>query len=1576
MFNFFMEIFYRFFYKLPLKLNILIKKLYFCLIFARNQTEGNMQQLIFFNNTEFLMKKLSTMILIIFLLMPALAMAKGYTDIEDIRENLPKMLGANSQGTEFVLTFHPCWEESGANNALKIYVSSGEQTSVTLEVPALGHIETKVTVPYDIIEFSLEPGIGQPYRKSDREPPLDEQVFPGRGIIVTADAPIVAYGVTRYRYTSDGYLALPTSSLGNHYIVSSWEDVVSNTGSSRIQWLTSYTSIVAAYDETRVRFTMGGNMNSKTPLGLKPGDSRTEIMQRGDVFTIPAMGPYSDITGSVVESNKPVAVISGSFCAYVPRDVPACDFMIEQDLPSFTWGTEYHMTPIVDRDKNSWMRVYAKTPNTRVYRDGNQIATIQNAGGTEGYGWLSRRADVDNAPKRALTISGNKGIVVMQYNTGQNDDGVESDPFMLTLTPIQQYQDEIIFNTPGIQGGVGFKHNYVNIVYKATPDGGIPDNLEFGRVVDGDISWQPLAGFDSHPGEIFANSVGADGRPYKAKTIKLPVDGVYKLRAQDKFAAYAYGFDWYDSYGFPTSVALADLETPDTVAPQPNWTMDCYGSVPENPQSPEDAYVEDWGTDPNFPPNDPERTSNLGLIYFNQKESFNYDFGYDEFVPGVDRSTNWWLKVRDISSDARAVIVFTDRAGNDTTIEVRYYTTNLAVRNSYHNYGALKVGDPSVTEEFTVTNRSTEYPAVIENIYIKDSEPSFSLNPNGLIGATLAPLESRTIEVTYTPLSNSSVADSIIVEAWGMDQDCLFRFGSVIEASAGTPRIYADNHNFLEYTVSETTPYTDLVVANREQDGGTQALKITEVQFSENVGLPGSGKTFEVDGLQDISEESPLVIEAGAEYGFRVRFTPDSVADFNGRIDFISDAKDNGPKPFTILNGRGIQPSLMANSGDWNEKRVKIARHDAITHPDYNFTFPYSSIQADIDPYGNAVAELRNDGTKEVTLANPVILEDVNGSAFKAYVDGELRPLNDQTVLNQLFQNKQIQPSQTMTVEYYFQPEETDNGEGEHRLVIEYPSDAPENPQTVLEGTGLYPISSTSDVAFGETIVGADAVEMQVTFTNTNWDWEDDLTIYDLETDGRISDDIGAYGTEHFAYDKSAIGFPVVLAPGEALTFTAYFQPDEDGVFEGDITTVSDAQQEVTSVWTGSSVIQSVATAGDNTVICKGENPVLISTYENTGTDDLEVTASLTTDAAGDNPYTGNSFTFDDNADMNFTIAAGETRQIEIAYAPDWANEAAVSGNPSVYVRYESDAYSDNLETSPIEVSWEGYPRTSVGKVNGADEVSLALGKIEDSKFEYSVYIEQFGPQMDNARNQMNINELYLTIKYDTKFMSAIGIEDDLAAMSETILSDELYNLGYRITDMTRYLRDGEEADQYKLEEINMTIGGGAGLIENAEIPVLTAEFALLLPNMVNEDESGQYVIEGNESMIYHSLETSNEPCVVIEDGTMPTVIREEVCVDNLRKIVVGPDFSLGSIDPNPVGPTGGDLEFGVGIEAQTSIKIYNTAGELMSQPVNGMMRPGKYTISIPVEDLPSGVYFYEMESGPYKEVKKMIIQK
>ncbi|MFC2132025.1 hypothetical protein ACFLSQ_11380, partial [Bacteroidota bacterium] len=848
-----------------------------------------------------------------YLLIMLLLFFSGLQSKEIDVASLPKLLGSNNVGREFYFSFIPCWESPGGSNDLKLYISSGVETSVKVTVPGKGYEKIKKTIPNDIIEFTLSPGIGQPYRKTNREIPEDDQVWRGAGIHIVADDPIICYGVTRYQYTSDGFLAIPVHALGKEYIIASFADPA---GSGTGQYLTSYFSATAAYDKTKVRFTMGGTDWSRTASGQLPGETTVWNLNAGDVLLIGAMGQYAELTGSKLDATKPIGVISGSFCAYVPTNCAACDVIEEMELPTSSWGTEYHVTRIAERLKNSIIKIFAKEAKTKIYRDYQEIGFIRMAGGTEGVGYIHMRADTGDP--RPIVISGDRPISVTQFNCGQMDDGIESDPFQMVLTPIEQYQTEIIFNTPGIRGGFGFAKNYINICYEADDKDSIPDDFEFASVESGTLTWQKMTDLSPHPGEPFEKTAG--GKNYYSKQLDLPEDGVYRLRNSKPFAAYAYGFSWCDSYGFPTSVALSNLTKVDTLPPEPEWTVDCWGNVndPANHEI-KTKYVTDK-------PDDPANRSNLSTIYMHSDKSYNYKLYHDDFMPCEDPTTTWYMKTIDNSKDAFAVVTFADCAGNDTTVYIEFNAVKLRIVPEKHDFGRHQIGDTS-EQIFYVENYSEKSAASLSNLMLKlkdenSSSRGFTLwNLNGanpLPTEFRPPIEIGSMEswpflVRFDATEEGEFWDSI-----GLGDTCDFWYKGFVWAGVGEPEILVSDYQF-----PITTMWDKMAGAFSIKNIGSIPLTVTGFNGPYITGIlnDSSYSVFRSDDLinSGISIANPLTIEPNNSIGFTISFQPDREAEYSDSILFISnsrktDSYGNAVDSVALFTGNGTTTSIGSES--------------------------------------------------------------------------------------------------------------------------------------------------------------------------------------------------------------------------------------------------------------------------------------------------------------------------------------------------------------------------------------------------------------------------------------------------------------------------------------------------------------------------------------------------------------------------------------------------------------------------------------------------------------------------------------
>jgi hypothetical protein len=266
----------------------------------------------------------------------------------------------------------------------------------------------------------------------------------------------------------------------------------------------------------------------------------------------------------------------------------------------------------------------------------------------------------------------------------------------MAITPMEQFQREITFCTPGINGR-GFPDNYINLIYETDDNGNMPDDFLFAKVISGKFQWEQLNVKFPGQDELFAKKI--NGKQYAVKIITLPGDGVYKIKADSLFAAYSFGYSDYDSYGYPTSSALADMEKADSSAPIPTYTLENDGSV-------KGAIITDM-------PNDDSLRSNLALIFMDNIESYNYTFDYEPFIAGETRSTNWTLTVIDKNKDAKATLLFSDRCGNDTTIVVEY-TAPVNSVHSFGGYGEVKITPNPATDyiEIAITDDRTLKDAV------------------------------------------------------------------------------------------------------------------------------------------------------------------------------------------------------------------------------------------------------------------------------------------------------------------------------------------------------------------------------------------------------------------------------------------------------------------------------------------------------------------------------------------------------------------------------------------------------------------------------------------------------------------------------------------------------------------------------------------------------------------------------------------------------------------------------------------------------------------------------------------------
>jgi hypothetical protein len=78
---------------------------------------------------------------------------------------------------------------------------------------------------------------------------------------------------------------------------------------------------------------------------------------------------------------------------------------------------------------------------------------------------------------------------------------------------------------------------------------------------------------------------------------------------------------------------------------------------------------------------------------------------------------------------------------------------------------------------------------------------------------------------------------------------------------------------------------------------------------------------------------------------------------------------------------------------------------------------------------------------------------------------------------------------------------------------------------------------------------------------------------------------------------------------------------------------------------------------------------------------------------------------------------------------------------------------------------------------------------------------------------------------------------------------------------------------------------------------------------------------------------------------------------------------------PNPFNPVT-TIRYGVPFEGRVLVRLYDAVGREVAELVNDVLAAGYHAVQVDASDLPSGVYFYHLDAGVQKEVRRMVLIK
>jgi|GEM_PF-998657 len=1538
------------------------------------------------------MKRLYTILAIFLLFLPDI-FADGITDEEEIKKNMPKYAAnINNVGRDYWFTVPPAYLIGGIDNFIKIFVFSAEESEVTVSVPGLGYKELKAIPKNNVAVYNISPATAQVKIYSYNEGPLDAELHRGRGINVTSPSPITVYCVVRYSATSDGFLCIPTNALGNSYVASPYS---SRPIGGPDQSLPNMVGVTATQDNTKMKFTLGGNSGTEVPMGggkyLLPGQSKTYKMDRGDVVVFSNRSGAETLTGSLIEADKNIAVVSAHYCADIPVDNHWCDYNGEMDLPIHSWGQHYHVPMVQRRKYPSVLRIMAAKDKTTVFRDGYEIGFINDGkGGFEQSGWMERRVLSYVPDLNGIALySGDKPIYVMFYNVGTQEDGNgydPTDPFSMVLSPVEQYQNEIKFCTPAVNGeGKNFSNNYVMLVYALDEFGTQPDDLEIGDYRNGEFVYKPVPNegtdmqyvtldeVNSVSGAELKVPAGLGDKKYAMKVFDVS-EGVHSLRSSLPFACYAYGGDPYDSYGYPTAAALKDLSTPDTIPPLVEWEIDCLGLV-------EGGTAQDLPEDKNI-------RSNLYDIRVIQEETFN--FGDVDFEPKVAKGTKvippdteiatWTIQVEDITKEAQATIMFMDRAGNITIDTIMYYPQELVLvddvtgdaENSF--YGAdIRIGD-KVVRTFKITNQSELDSLVIDRIELKFGDNGFKILtfPESPIG----PMESTYMDVEFEGTEQGRFTDVL-----GVGNDCIFDFTMNLEAIVGMALIEA-------YDVDFDTPFN---ISNKNAKAMKKKLILSASCNSE------VGSDLIITGIDDSNlpaefthniPNSFTIPTGDGESGvreFEIEFMPTTTGDFNGHIAFI--AENGGCDSISVITASALMQAASASSYDWEKREILRPGFVETMYSGTDLPLP---ITFNNSSTSSAVAY---NGVKRFTPNN---LNDIFFVEDQNNLGNYLNIISNQ---DQFTVNLPMGTTDIRNIRY----NPTTVGEHELSIVFESQNDIDTAAYT-LKGIGIAPNLNVGGMDEGEAfshnfgeVNYMDTRERKISISNIaiNPDWGMDLTIYDIAMDNGFTYDMNELGSNgkfyHVRAEKDGTDLPLPLADfnlklGESIdfyfTFTPVYAPsDANGNHNASFTINSNADNTGAngSGQNGkfSNQIELAATAIPQEFTVSGVDLTTCISQEATGTVTITRTqGSFNITAIDFGATNANAMTFVNKPVLPITLDdTNPTLSFDVAFNPGSLEYDPSTQSYSVVVTSDiTDVNADAVETSTNTLEATFAERTISGKiVDGGNNEFVAT--TDDSKTKKMDIGEEITYQLNlNSGESIAsgaVTKLRASVMFNSHFLKYVS--------ESSIKAGPAYENDYSIKDINVALID----DASYLYEITFTMeqNPGSTMLINQDGVLAFMKFNAVLPGY----EAGVSVDIKDENMktqIIHDVQVGEEgednSCIAINGDNPVPVMENEICVYTQRFLTLssndvnGAESSTGVIIPSQ----GTDITFSIAFEAQTSLTLINQNGEKIKELINERRQAGENSYFFVPQDISSGVYFLELNADGFRAITKVIIQK
>jgi hypothetical protein len=379
-------------------------------------------------------------------------------------------------------------------------------------------------------------------------------------------------------FTNDASLLLPSHILGLSYVAITPGHAHYDTAMGQFP-SPGIMNILATQDNTTVTVKAAGAIVSGTGIAaMALNETRSFVLNSYEVLQLASATSgtnvecvggttlcrkSSELSGSVVTSDKPIAMFAGASCYQVPYDRSACDHVEEQLFPFATLGKNFAALPSHPLRLNNQnfstnpppdhfkivagaaatitmtpppLAASVLAPNTCLAGTSLQANNCQLAGGG--------RIEFKSVVPFKLTAT--NPISVAQFLPGQGDgtglmtDPEQGDPSMILLPPVEQWRSRYT-----VLASTGLKDNYLGL----TIDGS--------KVASVAVDGTTVTGFIA----IGATGFLAKNHPVSTGTHTIVVTPKPNQTVIPGAGVTVYGYDSYVSYGYTGGLDLGSIVT-------------------------------------------------------------------------------------------------------------------------------------------------------------------------------------------------------------------------------------------------------------------------------------------------------------------------------------------------------------------------------------------------------------------------------------------------------------------------------------------------------------------------------------------------------------------------------------------------------------------------------------------------------------------------------------------------------------------------------------------------------------------------------------------------------------------------------------------------------------------------------------------------------------------------------------------------------------------------------------------------------------------------------------------------------